>query len=131
MTLSSNGVVVDADEVVSIQGYTPGSTNEGYLARALDFYNWSFDYQVPFRGGRVQGGAVLDFVVQTEPLRTPVLLNGVAWHGQKKKENDDFIMQTLVQNSAGRYSEPVIVLDTEVPTYPAAQAWVLRTFGRP
>jgi hypothetical protein len=131
--LAENQVVIHNGEVVQVQGHNfpPGSKNEGYLAWAFDYYDWPFRFQVPLFGGRVQGGMVLDFLLFTVPLPTPVPLNGRAHHTQKNREEDDFRMTTLVTRMAGKYKKPVIIWDDQVPTFKAAQALVLEKFGRP
>lgn len=63
-----------------IQGLTPDSKQEWWIAQALDMLKLPYTYQYPVNGGRARGGYMIDFVVYTEPLATMVEPVGNHWH---------------------------------------------------
>ncbi len=111
------------EEVGLVQGQTPGSKEEWWLARALQARRIEFAYQVPLDGGRLlPGGRVLDFLVFWQSLRIAVPLNGVYWHQDREREN-------LTVEILRRYYDDVYpVKDTELPGYEAAVEWVREHF---
>jgi len=114
-----------------IQGKHPGSLPEWYYAVALWKYKWTFDYQVGIMGGRrLKGGQVIDFIVHTMPLYTPVYIYGEFWHGGTKKERDTLLRITLVNYFNGLIRPPVVVEGKDIPDQEAAYAHVLKTFGK-
>jgi hypothetical protein len=63
-----------------IQGQTPDSKEEWWIAKALNRLGISYTYQYPVQGGRTRGGYLVDFVVNTEPLATMIEPIGNHWH---------------------------------------------------
>lgn len=63
-----------------IQGQVPDSKEEWWIAKGLNQLGLSFTYQYPVQGGRVRGGYLVDFVVDTTPLKTMVEPIGNHWH---------------------------------------------------
>jgi hypothetical protein len=86
-----------------IQGQTPDSKEEWWIARALDRLKLSYTYQYPVNGGRARGGYMIDFVVHTVPLWTMVEPVGNHWHtgelgaDDKKRQAD---VESLMQDVA-------------------------------
>ena len=61
------------EQIGLVYGKKPGSKEEWWIALALWRWGWTFGYQVSFFGGRrLKGGQVVDFMVDTVPLRTPL-----------------------------------------------------------
>ena len=59
-----------------IQGHK-ASSNEAHLAQAFDTVKLEYRFQEAFFGGkRLRGGVVVDFIVYTKPLPTPVWVHG-------------------------------------------------------
>jgi hypothetical protein len=104
-----------------IHGYTPGSKEELYLARALDIVGLDYEYQVPLRGGRaIAGGQVLDFLVYA-PWATPVPIMGGYYHPPLPHPTTSLYLVILKQ-TYGR--EPVVFEVEELTSVEAAVALV-------
>jgi hypothetical protein len=94
---------VEEEPIGLIQGQTPDSKEEWWIARALDRLKLSYTYQYPVNGGRARGGYMIDFVVQTVPLWTMVEPVGNHWHtgelgaDDKKRQAD---VESLMQDVA-------------------------------
>jgi hypothetical protein len=114
-----------------IHGQEPGSLEELRTARALEKYGWNYDYQVSYFGGRrIAGGIVLDFLVFTVPLPTPVPVYGSYWHGSRQAERDK-LQELLLQASFHNQLAPMISFTEDmVDTQELADASVLKHFGR-
>jgi hypothetical protein len=63
-----------------IQGQTPDSIQEWWISKALNRIGIPYTYQYPVFGGRVRGGYLVDFVVNTVPLATMIEPVGNHWH---------------------------------------------------
>ncbi len=79
-----------------IQGHD-ASSYEYYFAMALEYFGLPYMYQYEFFGGTgILGGIVLDFLVLTEPLSTPVYINGEWAHAGERRETDKLQQVTLM-----------------------------------
>lgn len=103
------------------------SSYEYNFAAALDSFGMGYLFQVDYMGGRkLLGGLVLDFLVFTRPLPTPVWINGEYWH-QGGRTNVDFLQQTaLLQLFGGRIAPAKIYWGKDVGTYDDARRTVRR-----
>lgn len=72
--------VPEDEPVGQIQGIQADSTQEWWVARALDRLGISYTYQFPVNGGRTRGGYMIDFLVDTVPLKTMIEPRGNHWH---------------------------------------------------
>ena len=73
-----------------IQGKTPDSKEEYWVAQALYKYEVEFDYQWEIFGGTSRrGGLVVDFVVWN-PMQTPLEVNGNYWHRGEMEGGDKY-----------------------------------------
>lgn len=118
----------EAGEVLgTIQGKQPGSKQEWFVAQGLWHYGWSFDYQVPIRGGRLPGGQVLDFLIYTEPRPTPLQPFSTYFH-RGMMGNEDRFKLDVVRQIYG--VEPVVWWSDLIDTQAKALAMVLKTFGK-
>lgn len=63
-----------------IQNKAIGSTQELWVAMALNRLKIPYTYQYPVFGGRQRGGYMIDFVVHTVPLATMIEPVGNHWH---------------------------------------------------
>ncbi len=71
----------ELDEPIGqIQGQTPDSKEEWWIAKALNRIGIPYTYQYPVAGGRQRGGYLVDFVVNTVPLATMIEPVGNHWH---------------------------------------------------
>ena len=118
-----------AEQMGLINGQVPGSTLEWRVAKALWRLGWTFAYQVSVAGGRTRrGGQVVDFLVYTPVVPTPVFVQGSYWHGGAA-ESEDRLKQALLQRQTG-WAEPVIVWDYELMDDEMAYQTMLRVLGR-
>lgn len=103
---------LDEPEMGLIQGQTPGSREEWRVSIALSKLGYQYDYQYSMFGGRLTGGTIIDFMVKTEPLSTPLYVNGAYWH-----KKDDFKQKLQIQKikRLGYYRTPRIIWDYEMP----------------
>ena len=93
-----------------VNGRIPDSVQEWRLAQALWYFDLSFEFQVPVRGGRwVHGGQTVDFIVY-RPFAQPVQVFGDYWHGGAYKNNKDIYNLNILQQI---YGVPVIVIEEQ------------------
>ena len=118
-----------ADTPGVINGIQAGSSYEWNVAKALWTTGWQFDYQVPILGGRSRrGGQVVDFIIHTVPLFTPLAVNGGHWHQNSALEE---LKATDVQKSLGYPVNAVLTAwDPDCNTYDAAYRFIFQHFGR-
>lgn len=114
--------------VAGMDGYPrKASSYEFFFASALIKNDLAFMYQVEFLGGRkISGGMVLDFLVLTRPLYTPVWIQGEYWHRRHRRDIDAF-QQALVA-SGGQYREPLEFWGEDVGDQDKANNTVKREF---
>jgi hypothetical protein len=104
------------------------SSYEYNFALALDKYNMDYLFQVDYWGGRsMRGGLVLDFLVFTQPLYTPVWINGEYWHSGNQRQ-EDFLQQALLEMFE-QLAQVKIYWGQDVETFEQAQATVRRDFN--
>lgn len=119
--------VKEEEFVGTIAGKKASSKEEWRIAIALDKVGLSYEYQLPIGGGRsVRGGMVLDFLVYTKPLPTPLLVQGKYWHTGRKGRFDPFNEARIKSLLGGRSSQPKEVWDYEIPNQSLADSWVRR-----
>lgn len=120
-----------AEEIGLIHGNTPGSVEEWRTAVALDKYGWDYDYQVSYFGGRrVAGGQVIDFIVRTLPLQTPLQVYGRYWHGSAEAEKDRWQQALLSATFHNDLAPLQIFTEDMVDNQEVANESVFKTFGR-
>jgi len=91
----------------------------------LEKLNLPYLFQYELLGGRVfRGGIVLDFLVLTSPLSTPLDIRGNYWHQPKQRVDDDLALAVLM--ARGAYAEPVIIYGAELQTPEQAYSTVKR-----
>jgi len=106
----------------TLQGKPIGSSHEWRFALALMYYDLDFIYQLDVAGGRARrGGQVLDFMVLTRPLMTPVHIVGKYWHSNKNRLDDELRKNSLMNYFKGQIREPVTVFDTDIPDLESAK----------
>lgn len=113
-------VTVVEPPIQDVQGKKVGSVQEWRVAYCLMVHlRVPFIYQKPVSGGRVRGGQVVDFWVETKPLPTPVYVNGDYWHHGLKAIEDDLKVQSLIREYRGQINMPVILWEHTLPTMDA------------
>ena len=106
-------------EIKPVQGMIPDSKEEYWVALALYKLKLDFEFQYQLFGGRkYKGGQVIDFWVFTQPLPTPIFVQGWYFHyaTAEKTAQTRLNLMYLKSRLAGKAKEPVEILDTEIPT---------------
>jgi hypothetical protein len=125
-------IIKDVQEVGLIAGQKAGSSLEWVVAQALWKLKFVFDYQVSVNGGRMRGGTVIDFLVHTAPLYTPLYSHGEYWHKGRNGMDDDLTIANVKRGLARMgisATEPVIVWGAECPNVDAATRVLQKRLG--
>lgn len=118
------------EELGTIQGQQPGSLYEWRLAKALQASGYNFEYQVPIDGGRSRrGGQVIDFLVHTVPMFTPVFADGEYWHTGQLAREDSYKRAALNAEYAGIWNSWISFFGPDLHTQEAANRAVRRLLG--
>lgn len=114
-----------------VQGITPGSKEEYWVALGLQQIGMKFYFQYSVAGGsRVKGGQVVDFWLLTPILDTPLWVNGVYWHSGARAADDAYKVAEVKRIYRGKIYEPIIIWDYEIPSPEVAAAVVKARVGR-
>ena len=98
-----------AAQTYTVQGKS-ASLNEYNVALGLEALGYEYTFQVNLFGGRMElGGVVLDFLVDTVPLPTPLWVHGEYWHTGEAREKD-LLQQAMVEDEMGHQLMPAIEL---------------------
>ena len=106
-------------EIKPVQGIMPDSKEEYWVALALYRLKIPFEFQYQLFGGRkYKGGQVIDFWVRTNPLPTPIFVQGWYYHYStaEKTAQSRMNLMYLEGRLRGKALKPVEILDTEIPT---------------
>jgi len=123
-------MTLPVEERIVIQGHVVASKEELWVATSLTRFGWTFDYQVPFFGGwMIAGGFVVDFVVHTVPLLTPLWINGEYWHKGAQAERDRVNQALLVSRIRG-YFPALELWGEQLTDENETEKSVLKMFGR-
>lgn len=102
---------------------------EYYVSVGLDMLELDYVFQASYFGGRrVRGGVVVDFIVYTRPLPTPVWVNGEYWHKGKQASIDYYQQIILSQFSGVQFAPTVVFFGEECNTLEAALHSVRKVF---
>ena len=111
-----------------LQGHK-ASKNEWHVAQALDRVRIEYKFQEAFFGGRrLRGGVVVDFIVYTRPLPTPLWVHGEYWHRNKRTLIDEYQYALIFYMMRGQLAQPEIIWGRECDTYEKALATIRRKF---
>jgi hypothetical protein len=100
---------------------------EANVALALDKFGIEYLFQVDYWGGRsLAGGMVLDFLVFTDPLPTPLYIQGGYWHQGQRKTIDSFQAAELGHLFHGQLRPALFWYDQDTETPEAAERAVKR-----
>lgn len=103
------------------------TSNEYYVALALEKLGLEFKFQLSVAGGKsLAFGIVLDFLVMTVPLPTPVWVHGDYWHTGTRRQKDLRQQDIVKQYMAGSILEPVEIWGHESESEAMALASVRR-----
>lgn len=101
---------------------------EFYVSAALDAVGLDYLFQASYFGGRrVRGGVVVDFIVFTRPLPTPVWVNGEYWH-KGKQASIDYYQGIILSQFGPGFFPPVVFFGEQASTPEAAMQSVRKAF---
>ena len=129
----SNDLKPPLPEVQRVQGIMPDSKEEFWVALALYKLKIDFVFQYQLFGGRrYKGGQVVDFWVYTQPLPTPIFVQGWYFHYStaEKTAQTKLNLMYLEARLNGKAMKPVEIIDTEIPTPDDAYMVVKRKLHR-
>jgi hypothetical protein len=114
--------------VTDSDGKTSKATsNEYYVAKALEILGFEFHFQVSIAGGRsLAFGIVLDFLVETAPLPTPLWVHGEHWHMGERRAKDLRQQDIVKEYMSGSVLEPEEIWGSESDSEQRALAAVRR-----
>jgi hypothetical protein len=117
-----------------IQGIS-ASSREWIVYQALRAVGWpeeDIEFQVGFLGGRhFKGGIIVDFVLNTQPLPTPIFVHGDYWHQGLAAAEDMLEVYRLMDHMAGRINLPVILYGMDISSFERARWAIVDKLGRP
>lgn len=116
----------------TVQGRPVGSKEEARVSVALGFLQIPFIYQYEVFGGRDRrGGLILDWLVLTVPMPTPLLLQSTYWHGPARQRGPkDEFAQSKIRRLMPGWADPKEIWDRQVPTVWDAIKVCRQLFGR-
>lgn len=104
-------------EIQEVQGIMPDSKEEWWVALALNKMKVGYTFQYSISGGkRRRGGQMIDFMVYTNPLPTPIAIQGKYWHagtGERRAESE-LNMVKVDRALRGRARPVVQIWDYEI-----------------
>ena len=102
-------------------------SNEYYVSLALDALGLEYAFQLSIAGGKTLAfGIVVDFLVETVPLPTPVWVHGDYWHTGAERQKDLRQQDIVREYMEGSILEPVEIWGHESDTEEMALASVRR-----
>lgn len=111
-----------------LKGNKTASSYEYNFGMALEKYGIDYLFQVSYWGGHnIVGGLVLDFLVFTTPLWTPVFINGEYAHRTGKRDRD-FLQQALLSSQFPNLAEVLELWGEDTATYELALVAVRKHF---
>ena len=115
-----------------INGKGGASRPEWRVAKALWRYGWEFSYQTSlFMGRRAIGGTVVDFIVFTVPMATPIYVDGEYWHGSaSKREKDKILRDRIRTHFRGQLKDYIALKGADLQTQEMANQAILKAIGR-
>ncbi len=117
----------EVEQMGLIQGKKPGSMYEWRLARALETNGYEYDYQVSVAGGRaMRGGQVIDFLVHTVPMFTPLFADGEYWHTGQLAREDSYKRAFIDAEWSGIWNTWVSLFGPDLHSQEAANQAVRR-----
>lgn len=104
-----------------VQGIMPDSKEEYFVAKALDRLKVDYTFQYSVAGGRaLRGGQMVDFMIYTVPLPTPVQIKGEYWHKWARGAQSQFDLLMLENMLKGYARKPIAIWTYELPNIDAA-----------
>lgn len=96
------------EEVKPIQGKMPASVEEWRVSVSLGKagLDYIFQWIPPIFVAGERGSTIVDFLVMTAPLPTPLFVDGEYWHSGVQAAQDEMVRARLFQAMAGRIARP-------------------------
>jgi len=117
---------VKSGEQFTVHGQK-ASSYEWNVAWALEQAGLEYIFQVDYLGGRrLMGGLVVDFLVKTAPLSTPLWVNGDYWHTGKQATEDEMKKAMLYSMTSHECNKAVTFWGKDCSTKEAALSSVKR-----
>lgn len=114
-----------------IQGKRVASKQEARVAVALEIIGWRYIYQKGFFGGRsTPGGIVVDFLVKTPVVSTPLLVQSRYWHIIIDRKDTDLYQLAKIRGLPN-LADPVELWDYELQSIDQAIRMVRHKIGSP
>jgi len=112
-----------------IQGRPVGSKEEARVAIGLEVVGWRYIYQKAYYGGSgTPGGIVVDFLVLTPGLMTPLLVQSRYWHTIRSRESKDFYQISRL-SKIPNLAQPIEIWDYELQTIQATISLLRQRLG--
>lgn len=116
----------EEEKIGLIQGRTPGSKEEWWIALALWRLKHSFIYQYEMFGGYMRGGQFVDFlVVTTVPRSTFIQFFGDHWHEGELGSEDQFKLAQLKNEGL----EVIVLWSSDLPDKETAYSILASKIG--
>ncbi len=120
------GAAIDDEAVGQIQGQDPDSVEEWRVAQSLSRFRIPFDFKFEIFDSSVRGGIVLDFLVKTRPLSTPLEVYGQYWH-KGERSSKERIRDVIIEDYFRGNSLPLLIFfASDLQTQEMADAKVRR-----
>ena len=103
-------------QIVPVQGKMPQSKEEFWVALALNKLGIRYTFQYPVGGYRLRGSTIIDFMIETRPLQTPLWVNGLYWHGAENMQSTLASIRETMRKLRGKVTTEIIIWDYEIPT---------------
>jgi len=125
-SLPSRYEVIDEERAGSYEVQGQRATDlEWRVALALEKLKLPYMFQFSLGGGRTKrGGVILDFLVFTAPLATPLEVMGQYWH-RGAYQSEDKLKEAILRNY-GSFAEVVYLWQGELQTISDAHKAVKR-----
>jgi len=110
-----------------IQGHTPGSQEEVWIANTLYKFKIPFIYQFEVAGGlRIRGGMAIDFML-THPRYHPFEFYGDYWH-EREVSGGDLLRIKAMEDIF--HVKPYILWGKDAPDETAVVTWIKKNILR-
>lgn len=119
----------EEDRKYVVQG-KKATKNEYNVAAALEILELDYIFQLSIAGGRMFAfGIVLDFLVMTVPLPTPIWVHSEYWHRGERRAEDIRQQQTVEDFMEGQINPSIEIWADESETVEQALSTLRRVLG--
>jgi hypothetical protein len=104
------------NEELTVKGIRVDSINEYYVALGLEKMNLEFAYQVYMGGQGIRGSQIIDFLVYTDPKKTPLQVVGAYWHGGVRAADEALKEADINARMRGTWADVIMIYENECST---------------